>query len=99
MARQAIWATDKKERLTEHEGLREQRRESDEETAKAAPDVGKLWCLAGASESRVVRVPVKLSRRGGVAEGMVREGVCVRALPVVSFLHERMSVARRGSEK
>lgn len=39
-------------------------------------------------------MPVELRRRGRVTERMVREGICVCALSVMSFLHVRVSVGR-----
>ena len=85
--------------LTEHEGLGKERRKSNEKPTEAAPDVGEFGSLARASEGRIVGVPVELVRGGGVAQGMVRERVCVRALPVVSFLHDRVSVWAGGGGK
>ena len=57
--------------LTEHEGVREERRECDEEAAETASDVGELGCLARASKGGIVGVPVELVGRGRVAQRMV----------------------------
>lgn len=86
-------------RLTEHELVREEGREGNEESSEPTPYVCELGCLARAGEGRIVCIPVKLVGRGRVAESVVREGVRVRALPVMSFLHERMSVMGARAKK
>ena len=72
--------------LTEHERVGEEGREGNEEAAKATSYVRKLGCLARAGEGGVVGFPVEFFWGRGVAEGMVRERVGMRALAVVSFL-------------
>ena len=57
--------------LTEHEGVREERRECDEEAAEAASNVGELGSLARASKGGIVGIPVELVGRGRVAQRMV----------------------------
>jgi hypothetical protein len=71
---------------TEHERVRIKRCEGDEQAAKAASYIRELGFLSRSSKGGIVRVPFNVVRRRRVHKIVVREGICVRALPVVPFL-------------
>ena len=71
---------------TEHERVGVEGCEGDEQAAKATTYVRKLGLFSRSSERGVVHGPVDIIWRGWIFEVVVREGIRVRALPVVSFL-------------
>jgi len=71
---------------TEHERVGIEGCEGDEQATKAAPYVRKLRLFSRSSERGVVHGPVDVIWRGWILEIVVREGVRVCALPVMSFL-------------
>ena len=71
---------------TEHECVGIEGCEGDEQTTKATPYIRKLGLLSRPSERRIVHGPVDVIWRGRILEVVIREGVRVCALPIVSFL-------------
>ena len=71
---------------TEHERVGIEGCEGDEQTTKATPYIREFGLLSRPSERGIVHGPVDVIWRGWILEVVVRKGVRVCALPVVSFL-------------
>ncbi len=71
---------------TKHERVRIKWSQGDEQSAKAASHIRKLGFLPRSSQRGIVRAPVHFVRRSWVFEVVVREGIRVGTLPVMSFL-------------